>query len=343
MTKPELASLWYRIIGTIGFKKSYNFILFFIFAGSLLGFTLARLQYLDINRFREGSAPGEWYYYRRNLYKTGLLLHLGTILPCSVLIVLQFIPAIRHKATLIHRLNGYVIILLFLTSNAGVIIIAPHAFGGDPSTQFNNGLLVLSSTTAVILAYINIRRKQIEQHRAWMLRAMFYMGSIITMRPLIELLSPIFRSLDYKFYVSWPCDQIDFTWKFYNISSPYTSAYPMCNATLLPEFRNVELYAPVKADISAPDPAAIGASVQLQSVLAGSIATFIHFVGIELYLRLTPREHERLRNVSYERQLAAKYKNPGSAGLVVQKIGDADPWHVNSKQEMGAGDHASRS
>ncbi|EGD88055.2 hypothetical protein H113_04569 [Trichophyton rubrum MR1459] len=337
MSKIQLASFWHRLIGAVGFRKSYNFILFFIFAGGLLGFTLSRLQYLDINRFRRSSIPGEWYYYQQDLYKTGIMLHLGAILPCSLLIVLQFIPIIRYKATLFHRLNGYVIMLLFMISNAGVIIIIPHAFGGDPATRFSHGLLVLVSTISIIIAYINIRRKQIEQHRAWMLRAMFYMGSIITMRPLIEISSPIFRSIAYKFYVSWPCDQIDFTWKFYNISVPYTSAYPICNATIYPWLGNIERYAPVRADTGSPDPAAIGASIQLQSALAGSIATFLHFVGIELYLRLTPREHEQLRNVSYELQAAAKYINPGSAGLVVQKIGDANPWIP--QQETNAEDN----
>jgi hypothetical protein len=33
----------------LGFKEGYNFVLFFIFAGALLGFTLARFQFLDID------------------------------------------------------------------------------------------------------------------------------------------------------------------------------------------------------------------------------------------------------------------------------------------------------
>ncbi|EFR00965.1 hypothetical protein MGYG_03967 [Nannizzia gypsea CBS 118893] len=344
MAKSQFASFWHRLIGAVGFKRSYNFILFFIFAGGLFEFTLSRLQYLDINKFREGIIPGEWYYYRQNLYKVGIMLHLGAILPCMLLVILQFVPIIRYKAPLFHRLNGYVIMLLFLVSSAGVIIITPHAFDGSPTSRFNNGVLVLASATSIIVAYINIRRKQIEQHRAWMLRAMFYMGSIVTMRPLIQISLPIFRSLANEFYVTWPCDQIDFTWKLYNISTPYTSAYPMCNTTISPGLGNAGLYAPVRADLGASDPAAIGASIQLQSVLAGSVATFLHFVGIELYLRLTPREHERLRNVSYERQLAAKYKNPGNAGLVAQKLGDADPWIPSperAREEIDAKDGAS--
>jgi hypothetical protein len=43
-------------------------------------------------------------------------------------------------------------------------------------------------------------------------------------------------------------------------------------------------------------------------------------------LRLTPRETQRLRQVSYEKQLEAGMKNPGYAGLTAERIGDADPW-----------------
>ena len=52
-------------------------------------------------------------------------------------------------------------------------------------------------------------------------------------------------------------------------------------------------------------------------------------------LHLTPREAERLRNVSYQRQVEAGMKNPGNAGLTVQKLGDAQPWapEVNETEQ----------
>ena len=46
----------------------------------------------------------------------------------------------------------------------------------------------------------------------------------------------------------------------------------------------------------------------------------------DLQLHLTPAEHERLRNVSYQKQLEAGMKNPGSAGLTTDRLGDAEPW-----------------
>jgi hypothetical protein len=75
---------------------------------------------------------------------------------------------------LFHRINGYIIILLVLVSNAGALIIARHAFGGLISTQAAVGFLVIMSTAAIGMAYYNVKRLQLEQHRAWMLRAFFY-------------------------------------------------------------------------------------------------------------------------------------------------------------------------
>ena len=62
----------------------------FIFAGALFGFVLARLQYLSIDgKFKAGSSPGEWYWLRSGFRKVGITLHLATILPAGLLVVLQ--------------------------------------------------------------------------------------------------------------------------------------------------------------------------------------------------------------------------------------------------------------
>ena len=72
----------------------------------------------------------------------------------------------------------------------------------------------------------------------------------------------------------------------------------------------------------------IGASLRIGFGMAMWISIFLHGVGVEIYLALTPRESQRLRLVSYERQLEAGMKNPGSAGLVIEKFGDADEWRA---------------
>lgn len=55
-------------------------------------------------------------------------------------------------------------------------MIARRAFGGDIGFQGIVGLSVIMVTSAIVMAVYNIKRLQIDQHRAWMLRAMFYIG-----------------------------------------------------------------------------------------------------------------------------------------------------------------------
>lgn len=77
----------------------------------------------------------------------------------------------------------------------------------------------------------------------------------------------------------------------------------------------------------------VGAALETNFGAAGLLALVLHAIGVEIYLRLTPREGERLRQVSYERQLERGFANPGSAGLVVEKLGDADPWVPSGKRK----------
>jgi uncharacterized membrane protein YozB (DUF420 family) len=61
-------------------------------------------------------------------------------------------------------------------------MIAERAFGGATALQLWTGALSLAFLAALGLALYNIRRKQIEQHRAWMIRAWVWAGCIITLR-----------------------------------------------------------------------------------------------------------------------------------------------------------------
>ena len=73
------------------------------------------------------------------------------------------------------------------------------------------------------------------------------------------------------------------------------------------------------------------AALNISFAAAGQLAFVLHLICAEIYLALTPREAERLRKVSYQRQREKGFKNPGSAGLVAQRIGDAEPWTPEEK------------
>jgi uncharacterized membrane protein len=74
----------------------------------------------------------------------------------------------------VHRINGYIIVLLALIANVGAIMIAREAFGGTMATQSWVGALFILTTVGLGLAIYNVKMLQIDQHRAWMLRTWFY-------------------------------------------------------------------------------------------------------------------------------------------------------------------------
>ncbi|KAL2071974.1 hypothetical protein VTL71DRAFT_11317 [Oculimacula yallundae] len=323
-----------KVYRPLGFQKGYNFPLFVIFGGAMLGFTLARFSYLNIggdalSSYKSGSAPGEWYSYREGHYRIGITLHLICVIPAGFLAVFQFIPVIRHKALLFHRMNGYLILLLALVGNVGALMIARRAFGGGLDIQAAVGVLAIMTTTSLVLAYINIKRLQIDQHRAWMLRAWFYFGIIITAR-FIMIIAAMIVSTQKNYSATRRCGEIAFTVSgssdLTNQPEDFTQRYPGCV--------NASANTPVAISASMDGEAEnVGVALGMGFGMAVWVAFWLHAVGVEIYLNATPREGERLRMVSYERQLERGFKNPGSAGLVVERWGDARAWVPVGKRE----------
>ena len=56
------------------------------------------------------------------------------------------------------------------------------------------------------------------------------------------------------------------------------------------------------------------------------MSLFLYMVGVEVYLALTSVESERLKIVSYEKQLEAGFENPGNAGLTAERWGGVTAW-----------------
>ncbi|MCJ1477931.1 hypothetical protein MMC13_006605 [Lambiella insularis] len=173
------------------------------------------------------------------------------------------------------------------------------------------------------MAYVNVKRLQIGQHRAWMLRTWTYLTSIITLR-LIMILIAIISALQPSLanYITMSCAEIVDI--FQGVTATAYELYPACDpihAAFAPDGMVI-----VKGLLGSKNTAETAASLDMGFGAAAWLALGLHVLGVEMYLRLTPRESERLRQVSYERQLERGMQNPGSAGLVVEKFGDAEPW-----------------
>lgn len=295
----------------------------------MLGFCLDKLPSLDIaNRWSKSAAPGEWYWFQHGIYRVGITIHLSTVIPAGILVIWQFVPVIRHRAILFHRINGYIIIVLVLLGNISGMMIARRAFGGALSTQGAVGILAILTTTGLFMAYYNIKKLQIEQHRAWMLRTMFYLGSIITTRLIVIISAQILSKIG-SYHVIMTCGEI-----LSLRSTEYVGTrYPSClgaNATTTADLDTHLVPVLVYFGSNLEE---IAASLRAPFGMSLWLAIFLHAVGVEIYLSLTPREAQRLRQVSYERQLEAGHQHAGSAGLVVEKFGDADQWYATERTQ----------
>ncbi|KAF6817266.1 hypothetical protein CMUS01_12126 [Colletotrichum musicola] len=354
MSEPTKAASFIAKMGRVheyfGFQKKYNFVLFVNFAGALMGFTLARLMYLNVDNVLCGpgfgvtqrALPGECYYYRNfEADRIGIIMHLACILPASFLVFWQFIPAVRRRFVLFHRINGYIILALSISGTVGALLIARHAVGGGLEVQASLGFLSISFLGSLVFAFVQIKRLQIEQHRAWMLRAWFYAGAIITMRPIL-LIGALIASKQGGYFASLPCAVIEHMLGNAGAANATAKLFEACAPYLAGSSPNQQVL--VEADFfDRSTPAGPAASLHVSFGMAGWVAGAIHAVGVEVYgsipssgkvfgadrlqqLRLTPREAERLRQVSYQRQLRAGMRNPGSAGFTADKLGDADKW-----------------
>ena len=164
-----------------GFTTTPRFLLFALSATATLVFSIARLPYIDIDNVFCGTlnraAPGECYLFRSGTPRAAMFLHLAAIIPAAMLACLQFVPAIRRKWILFHRLNGYVVFALSLPGAIGAMMIGRYSMGGSPNVQLAAYLISVMFIVSVAKAQIGIKSGRIDQHRAWMLRAWFYVRS----------------------------------------------------------------------------------------------------------------------------------------------------------------------
>ncbi|KAF7537175.1 hypothetical protein G7Z17_g12906 [Cylindrodendrum hubeiense] len=319
-----------RLYRPIGFTKGYNFALWLILGGAFVGFSLARLKYLDFRgdlcpkppmKGPGGAVPGECYYFENTIGRAGIMMHLAGILPAAILVVFQFLPAIRYRFLKFHRINGSVIILLSIVSIIGVMMIAKQTFGGTLDMQAATGAASVIFLVCQGLGYYNIKKLQIEQHRAWMLRGWIIAGFIITMRIISITMAMITRSMD-PYYSVGSCAAVDYMY-FHNRTT-VEALYPDCASFYNGDDPDQRIL--IKGDFTAPRPEQKASGLNVTFGASAWLALAIHCIAVEIYLRLTPAEAERLRRVSYQRQLEAGMKNPGNAGLTAQRLGDAEPW-----------------
>lgn len=276
----------------------------------------------------------EQYNYRSGtIGQIGIILHLAGCLPGGFLACFQFVPVIRHKVILFHRINGHLCILLLTIGNVGAYMIQCRSMGGQPVLQVVIGMLATSIITALLLAYINIKRLQIDLHRMWMIRAWSWAASIITLRLVMMASWHIMRTYGYTYHVAISCKEIFYAYSVVGFWAPHhnptAKLYPACAGPdgNITSAATSDTY--VSVSTSGAGPENNSACMRATFAMSFTVAIIIHAVLVEFYLWLTPAEHYRLRLVSHEKQVEKGLrapKDPKGAGTESTRLGDAPEW-----------------
>lgn len=218
---------------TLGFTQGYNTALFIVLGGITALFSIARLPAISLNIFCKpgNSIPGECFHYEvPGRHQTGLWLHLSSILPGSLLALVQFVPAVRRRALNVHRYAGYAVWVLSVSGTVGMFMLLDKAAGGFFDTWAVAVVLSTMFLGATFRAYQTIRELRIDQHRAWMLRAWVYAWCIVTMRPVLITCAIVVSKLG-PFYSAQPCGKIDYALahaKWPNPNITLSNDFPSC-------------------------------------------------------------------------------------------------------------------
>ncbi|KAJ6589625.1 hypothetical protein B0H19DRAFT_922845 [Mycena capillaripes] len=100
------SSIYRSISWILGFKEKYSLLHFSVWGGALVAFCLARSIAMNPARTSSLLPPGEWFWFSQPLYRINLLIHIYLSTLGGIGAVFQFIPAIRRRKLILHRLNG---------------------------------------------------------------------------------------------------------------------------------------------------------------------------------------------------------------------------------------------
>ncbi|KAH8177843.1 putative membrane protein (DUF2306) domain-containing protein [Sarocladium implicatum] len=265
-----------------GFQRP-QFLLWTLLGGTAARFALHRIAEIDIDGVLcRRLIPGECLLFKpgevRN--RVAVTAHIGTVLPALILAVFQFLPALRRWSSTLHRVNGYIILLLVCVGGISGIVVARDAFGGTLEMQTVMVLSALMIVGSLGLAMWYIKRQQVEKHRAWMLRAWAIAGHVITMRILTRIMIPLAAITDQARHVVRSCAAVDHMFK--GNATAVRTLYPPCQAFYAGSASDQHVL--IRANISSTRPDHIAASAGVVCASSAWLALLLHCIAVEVYL-----------------------------------------------------------
>lgn len=128
------------------------------------------------------------------------LLH---ILPGGLFLVLapmQFLPSIRQKHLQFHRWTGRVLVICGLIIGVTALVMSYKMNIGGPNETAATSLFAIVFLICLVKAYRHIRRKEVERHREWMIRAYGVALGVATTRPIVGMFFAFRRLTPHEFF-----------------------------------------------------------------------------------------------------------------------------------------------
>ncbi|KAJ7738143.1 hypothetical protein B0H16DRAFT_1424996 [Mycena metata] len=284
VSKPaDTGSIYRSISWILGFREKYSLLNCFIWGGALLGFCLARSIAMNPSRTASLMPAGEWFWLGGTMYKPNLFIHIYLATFGGLGAVLQFIPAIRRRKVIFHRLNGYGVLTCLSVGNISGAIVAQRAFGGEVNVQAGYLVMALMVISAGTMGLVYVKRDT-RCHRKWMLRMVVYFGSAITGR-LITLAAACIVTIIGTYYTVWRCDQV-----LTLLSDPQIS-FPQCVTSGV---NPAHIWVAVQAS-TRDGPLYRASAMRAVHGMGIWIALLLHVIGVEIYIHKTEAaNHVRL-------------------------------------------------
>jgi len=275
----------------LGFKEKSSFVSLFIFGGALIGYCLARTMMLDPAKVPTLLVPGEWFWLRRRMYNICIFMHIYSAIISGIFAVFQFIPAIRRRSMILHRINGYLVLVFLIPSTISGAIVGRRAFGGDLNVQTTLYVATLLIIFSAGMGIFNVRRTR--KHRRWMLRMVVLDAMPITAHLIGLAIRTIAIDLG-NYYAVWRCDQLLFVMT--NVTA-VEQLYPQCTKAGVDL---TEVFVAVHASVK-------GGRLGSASITRATfgmcmwLALVIHIIGVEIYIRKTESSNRHRHGFALER------------------------------------------
>lgn len=130
-------------------------------------------------------------------------LTLTHILPGALFLLLaplQFLPSIRQKHLQLHRWMGRVLVVTGLIVGVSALFMSFKLNIGGPNETAATTLFAIVFLYCLIKAYRHIRRKEVERHREWMIRAFGVGLGVATTRPIVGMFFAFRRLTPHEFF-----------------------------------------------------------------------------------------------------------------------------------------------